>query len=110
MHSPAPLLKAALPSLAQELAELLHAAGERDLAAQIQELSIRDRCRCGDSFCATLYTAARPQGSWGTGHETIPLDDSAKGMINLDVVDGRIVEIEVLFRDDIRDALRKLLP
>ena len=110
MHSPAPQLRVALPALAAELTELLDAAGYNELAAQIPELTITDRCRCGDAFRATVYTAPRPRGAWGPGHETIPLDATAAGMINLDVVDGRIVEIEVLFRDDIRAAVREVLP
>jgi hypothetical protein len=49
-----------LPSLASELQELLSNHGEAELAAQISELAIVDRCRCGDDFCSSFYTLPKP--------------------------------------------------
>ena len=103
------LLKDSLPEFTTELESLLVASNETDLAAQIGELRLVDRCRCGDWFCATFYCTPRPPGAWGPRHRTICLDP-IQGMINVDTVDGRIVEIEVLHRDDVREKLLKLMP
>jgi hypothetical protein len=102
-------LKNSLPEFAAELESLLVTAGEKDLAAEVATLPLVDRCRCGDWFCATVYCAPRPQGAWGPRHKTICLDPSA-GMINVDVVDGKVVEVEVLYRDDLRGKLLSVLP
>ena len=68
-----------------------------------------DRCRCGDDFCATFYTAPKPRGAWGAKHETISLD-AENGYLNVDVNNGKIVCVEVLYRDEIRNKLLRLLP
>jgi uncharacterized protein YegJ (DUF2314 family) len=52
----APLLIDALPELAQELEALLGKDGEPELATQIRQVRIIDRCRCGCASCATFYT------------------------------------------------------
>jgi hypothetical protein len=98
-----------LPLLVQELRDLLVQKGREELAAQLAELQIIDRCRCGDDFCATMYTTERPTGAWGPGLKSVDLD-AADGMIILDVVSGRIVTIEVLFRPEVREPLLTLLP
>ena len=103
------LLVETLPELAQELEELLIQATEPALAAQIHTLTIVDRCRCGDDFCATLYTEPRPQGAYGPNHRNIELNAS-EGMIILDVVGSKIACVEVLYRDEIRKALHSALP
>jgi uncharacterized protein YuzE len=98
------LLSEALHSLAAEVAELLHKAGEERVASQIPMLRLRSRCNCGDDFCATIHT--------GTGRpaETIDLEP-AEGMIILDVdARERIVGIEVLYRQEYKEALDALLP
>jgi len=98
-----------LPALASELEQLLTEEGESDLSAQVSELNIVDRCRCGDDFCATFYTEPRPKGRYGSGHRNIALEPS-KGMLILDVVGSRIACVEVLYRDEIRKALHGALP
>jgi hypothetical protein len=105
-----PLLSASFPDLAAELAGLLSRAGHVSLASQVSSLSIVDRCRCGDSFCATFYTASKPKGTWGPGHSTIPLDEAREGIINVDVLNGQIVSVEVLYRDDVRERLQTVCP
>ena len=99
----------ALPALAAELRALLEKAGEDELAMQVPQLPVVDRCRCGDEFCATVYTASRPVGGWGAGHQNIELEP-AEGFFILDLVDGRIVCIEVLYRNGIRDEVLRVLP
>jgi major membrane immunogen (membrane-anchored lipoprotein) len=104
-----PLLQDVLPELAEELRTLLEKDGESQLAAQISSLHIVDRCRCGDDFCATFYTAPKPKGAYGAKHETIALDIE-DGYLNVDVNDGKIVCVEVLYRDEIRDKLLRQMP
>jgi hypothetical protein len=72
-------------------------------------LRIVDRCRCGDDFCASFYTQPKPKGAYGPGYRNIALTP-AKGMLILDVVDGVIANVEVLYRNDIREKLLALLP
>lgn len=104
-----PLLQDVLPELAEELRTLLETDGQSQLAAQILSLRIIDRCRCGDDFCAMFYTAPKPKGAYGTKHETIALD-AGDGYLNVDVNDGKIVCVEVLYRNEIRHKLLNLLP
>jgi hypothetical protein len=103
------LLKDALPELADELAQLLSEAGEHHLAKQVPGLTIVDRCRCGDDFCATFYTQPKPEGSYGAGHENVVLEPE-RGMIILDVVDDTIACVEVLYRDEVGRDLIEALP
>ena len=104
-----PLLMDALPELGQELQTLLVQDGEPELAAQIRQVRIVDRCRCGDDFCATFYAVPRPSGSWGAGHRNISLD-CKRGMLILDVVHDKLTCVEVLDRDEIRQKLHEILP
>jgi hypothetical protein len=110
LETPAPkTLAHALPSLTQELRTLLIEAEEFEPAAQVLGLQIMDRCRCGDDFCATFYTQPKPGGSYGSGHRNVALTPE-KGCLILDVVDGQIVCVEILYRDDIRKALLAVVP
>lgn len=97
------------PDLADELRMLLIEAEWPDLAVRVDDLPIVDRCRCGDDFCATFYTAPRPAGAWGSGLYTIPLEARA-GMLNLDVLDGKIVCVEVLYRDEVKTVIHAAIP
>jgi hypothetical protein len=103
------ILKDTFPELAQELEELLMAEKESDLAEQVSSLRIVDRCRCGDDFCATFYTQAPPQGSYGSGHRNVALEPK-DGMLILDVVNDKIAKVEVLYRNEIRKVLLRTLP
>jgi len=79
------------------------------LAEQVPNLQILSRCHCGDDFCATFYTKPKPAGSYGAGHSCLQLEPD-NGMIILDVVDGKIACVEVLYRDDVREQLLLVLP
>jgi hypothetical protein len=103
------LVKDVFPLLSEELVQLLRDAGEADLASQVSGLSIVDRCRCGDDFCGSFYTQPKPKGAYGPGHRNIGLPP-AKGMLILDIVDGVIANVEVLYRNDIREKLLAILP
>ena len=104
-----PFLQEAMPELADELTGLLMKDGETKLAQQVPSLRIVDRCRCGDDFCSTIYTAPRPKGAWGNNHETIALDPN-EGCMIIDISGGNIVEIEILYRNQIRERLLQLRP
>ena len=101
------LLQDALPDLADELTVLLRSQNERDLAEQVPLLRLVDRCRCGDDFCATLYTASKPKGAYGSNHESIFLNPSS-GQLILDLLERKIVCIEILFREDFRSRVLQL--
>ena len=104
-----PLLLDALPNLADELSTLLNQGGATELALQVPFLRLVDRCRCGDDFCATLYTAPKPNGAYGPNHESMSLNPSS-GHLILDIVDRKIVCIEILFREDLRTRVLQLFP
>ena len=93
------------PSLSQELQSLLIAEGEPNLAAQVPQLQILDRCRCGDDFCALFHVKPKPKEKFAPGHSNVALNPN-QGIIALDVVDGVIATVEILYRNEIR---RKLL-
>jgi hypothetical protein len=107
----APLLSAAMAEFARELQLLLENDGQPELAAQVQGLRIVDRCRCGADFCATFYSEPRPNGAWASlgRHECLTLN-AEEGMIILDLVDRRIVCVEVLDSQDVRKRLHNVLP
>jgi hypothetical protein len=109
MAGGAKLIAECFPDLARELVGLLRSEGRADLADQVDTLYLVDRCRCRDDFCATFYTSPRPTGAWGPGHETVALDPST-GYLNVDVLNGRVVSVEVLYRDAVRASLDRLLP
>jgi hypothetical protein len=98
-----------LPEFAGELRQLLYEHGERELAGQVPELIILDRCRCGDDFCATFYTQPRPQGGFGPSHRNVALTIEG-GMLIVDVVEETIACVEVLYRDALRQKLQAALP
>ena len=102
-------LLATLPDLAGEMTRLLAQVGRSELAEQVKQLRIVERCRCGDAFCATFYTTPPPAGGWGAGHENVVLD-AQDGDIVLDVVHGKIVCVEILNRDQLRKALVAICP
>jgi hypothetical protein len=98
------LLAETLPEFAQELQRLLQAQ-KPELAVQVPILKIVEGCGCGDDFCASFYTQPKPNGAYGPDHDTLLLDTEAPGMLILDVVDGVISFIEVLYRPDVRQKL-----
>ncbi|WP_234439119.1 hypothetical protein [Streptomyces sp. NRRL B-3229] len=98
MEQEPPLVRAVHPELIEELAALLEAEGERELAVCVRDVRLVGECGCGDDFCQSILTAEHPRGRpYGPGHRCVPLPPSSGDLI-LDVVDGRIVYIEVLGR------------
>jgi hypothetical protein len=92
------------PELSTELQQLLAERGESELASQVQELNVVERCRCGDDFCGMFYVLPEPNGAYGPGHRNVALTPK-EGMLILDVVVNRIAAVEVLYRDEIRQRL-----
>lgn len=105
---PRHLLVDVFPELAAEVKRLLTRADEEALADSIELLAIVDRCRCGDDFCATFYTAPRPAGSYGASHRCIDLE-ADDGILVVDVEHERVVCVEVLFRTAVRERLHEVL-
>jgi hypothetical protein len=103
------LLQDAVPELAAELQRLLSETGEHGAAAQIADLAIISRCRCGDAFCASFHTAPPPDGVHGPDHRTIRLAPG-RGYLNVDVVGTDIVYVEVLYRDDLKGKILAAVP
>jgi hypothetical protein len=99
----------ALPAFATELRQLLEEQGEPELAAQVPDLAILDRCRCGDDFRGTFHTQPKPNGAYGPGHRNVRLMHE-EGMLILDIVAGEIACVEVLDRDDVRRKLDEVQP
>ncbi len=103
------LLAETLPILGAELERSLTKAGHSKLASQISSLRIVDRCRCEDDFCSSLYTQPKPNGGYGPGLRTIPLE-CAEGMLIIDVVNDVIMFVEVLYNEANRKQLLAALP
>ncbi|WP_394825706.1 hypothetical protein [Pendulispora albinea] len=101
------LLRDVLPFFATELEELLRADGHHALARACPDLEVAEPCGCGDDFCGGFYTGPRPNGPWGSGHVNVVLRPKV-GMVILDVVDGQIRFVEVLYRKDVRDRVDRL--
>ncbi|MEU1165130.1 hypothetical protein ABZ372_33290 [Streptomyces sp. NPDC005921] len=98
MEQDHPLVRNVFPDLITELTALLEDEGERELAICAWDLRLVDECGCGDDFCQSIQTADHPQGQpYGPGHRCVPLSPS-KGMLILDIVDARIMYIEILDR------------
>ena len=98
-----------LPGFSSELRQLLIEEGESELASQVPNLAILERCRCGDRICGTFYTKHKPERSFGQGHRNVRLMPE-EGMLILDVVAGEISCVEVLDRRDVREKLDEVLP
>jgi hypothetical protein len=106
-------LSEAAPRFAEELARIVLSDEDptiHDLSAQIAELKIAARCGCGDSFCATFYAVTDPPRPHPPGSDTLALD-ADRGIVNIDIApDGRIIEVEVLDRPDLKSILDQILP
>lgn len=97
-----PLVRDVYPGLVAELARLLEAVGERYLAILAHDLRVFAECECKDDFCQSFHTADHEPGTpYGPGHRNVMLDPE-EGMLILDVVDERIVYVEVLFHPLVR--------
>lgn len=100
------LLSESMPEVAAELAEGLTLEGRTELAAQVAGLRIVDRCRCGDSFCASFVTGDVAPRSESAECVIAPM----RGLLCVFIVEGRIAYVELLYRPEVRARLLELLP
>lgn len=99
-------LDEAMPDVAEELHLCFRKVNRPDLAEQVWELEIVDRCPCDDDFCATFYT--QPNEPWhGKVERFVP---DIPGLICVHIVNGHVARVELLDRPDVRDQLRKWFP
>ncbi|MFE6907957.1 hypothetical protein [Streptomyces erythrochromogenes] len=106
----APLVRDVFPDLTAELVRLLEEEGERDLAICAHDLRLVAECDCGDDFCQSLHTHDHPPGQpYGPGHRMVCLLPE-RGLLNLDVVDRRIVYVEIIDRPAMRRAVAGASP
>lgn len=94
----AELLREQWPVLATQIDAALHSADEPALAGLLHDLRIVRRCTCEDDFCQSFYTEPPPKVAYGTGHRNVALDAPWPGYLILDVVDEKIMYVEVLYR------------
>ena len=91
-----PLVRDVLPRLALGIREELLGLGEVELASQVDGLRERQPCRCHDDFCQSFSTEPHEPGTPnGADHRTVPLLPDGV-MVNLDVVEERILYVEVI--------------
>ncbi|WP_335990350.1 hypothetical protein [Glycomyces sp. MUSA5-2] len=108
MEEDGPLLREVYPDLVAELERLLEDEGERNLSILAHDLRIVAECGCGEPHCQSIRTAPHPPGEpYGPGHRNVLLDPD-EGMLVLDVLNERIVYVEILFRPPMarRDVTR----
>jgi hypothetical protein len=98
-----------LPEFSTELTHLLEQNDEPELARQVTTLRIVKKCGCRNDFCSSFYTRREPRRAPGQDIRSISLEPSSSGIVILDVVCDEICFIEVLYRDDVRTALKSAL-
>jgi hypothetical protein len=104
----APLVSAVLPELAERIEAALRAQGEPQVADRVAGLRITAVCGCGQTFCGSFQTLNTPLKRWFMRGRQIELRDGGPGEIVVDVVRGEIAYVEVLYLDDVRDAVARL--
>ncbi len=104
----APLLRSVLPELSTRIEAALRAQGEERLAAQVRELRITAVCPCEQPFCGSFHTAKLPMRRWFMRGRQVALADGGPGEIAIDVVRGEIAYVEVLYLDNVREALTRI--
>lgn len=102
------LLAEVLPEFSAELTHLLEQNGRPELARQVATIRIVKKCDCNDDFCSSFYTRLKPPKKLDQNRRSIPLDLNS-GMIILDTINDEICFVEVLYREDVRAALKSAL-
>jgi hypothetical protein len=78
------------------------------LAEQLPELRVTHVCRCGRPYCGSFWTARRPMRRWVNRGREVELREGLPGEVALTVVRGQIDYVEVLFWDEVRDAIARV--
>ncbi len=101
----APLLIEVLPSLANEVKNILISKSRMDLANQVDQLRIEELCECGDSGCGSFYLTQYEED-----------EDEMEGFAlqngTIEIHKGKIGFIEIFPSDDgykIRNILNEKL-
>jgi hypothetical protein len=94
----AELLRDRWPVLAAQIETALRTSDEPALADLVGELRVVKQCDCGDEFCQSFYTAPPPAAALAAGHRNLMLEAPWPGFLILDLVDDKIVYVEVLDR------------
>lgn len=95
----APLLREQWPQFATELHAALRVAGEKRLRRAAGRLRVVEMCSCKDDFCQSFRTVPWPAGTpYGPGHRNVCLEPPWPGYLILDVVHGKVVYVEILYR------------
>ena len=98
-----PLVRELFPDLVAELIACLREADEADLAVCAWDIRLHSWCSCTGDFCQSFSTAEPPDGAYGPGHRNVPLIPK-EGDLILDVVENRIVFVEVLNYPELRES------
>ena len=94
------------PDPAKQILRDLRRLKRTDLAGQVMDLRVVDRCRCGSQACGTFYTEDTEFRKRIPSHRTdIILECGAK----VTEGDGKIVEIETL-DPHVNEALSRVIP
>jgi hypothetical protein len=100
------LVRELFPELAKQILHDLRRLKRNDLAAEMINLRVVDRCRCGEAVCGTFYTQdADLRKRIGTSGIDIMLECGA----TVTEVKGRIVEIETL-DPQVTEMLCRVIP
>ena len=99
-----PLVSELLPELAKKLQADLHRIRRGDLADEIAELRILDRCRCGSASCRTFYCRL-PYTRCGAKYSEVPL----KCGVVLGIKRGHIASLQIV-NPIVRALLEKVMP
>jgi hypothetical protein len=99
-----PLLADIAPEFAADLERELRAQDDHELAAQAPYLRVLSFCGCGDYQCASFTTREPSKRNPERQAETVPIEE-VDGMVNVDIIDGVICYVEVLYRADLRSLL-----
>ncbi|MGJ5816076.1 hypothetical protein [Paludibaculum fermentans] len=100
------LVRELFPELAKQVLRDLRTLRRNDLAAEVMNLRVEDRCRCGAAMCGTFYTqGADFRKRMGTNGIAIMLECGA----TVTEAKGRIVEIETL-DPHITEMLSRVIP
>jgi hypothetical protein len=100
-----------LPELVEEMVAGVRALGSsgkypdellKSLEEQLPSLELIGRCGRDDHFCSSLNVRSTAGMRWGESHRAGTIEVSRKGYVNLHVVDGDFMGVEILFRPEIK--------
>jgi len=100
------LVQELFPELARLILRDLRRLKRNDLAKQVANLRIVDRCRCGSGACGTFYTQETEFRKLIKMHG---IDIMLECGANVTELNGRIVEIEAL-DPQVEESLRRIIP